>query len=156
MASLNGCPSCRAIRRLWDPRSKAVSGRPRHQTVVRFAAEHGLSQVGNSDAHALDAVGIGWTTFPGRTEHDLRAAIAAGTTHQHGSFHGTTGQLATFSGQLRKYSRDARASVGARVRRSRTGRDLGYPGGTHRPPRFEETWERQRTEAGLTGENRQR
>jgi predicted metal-dependent phosphoesterase TrpH len=130
-------------------------GRPWHSRVVGFAQEHGLPAVGNSDAHQAIAIGTGWSTFPGRTAADLRAAIAASTTHQHGSFHGTTGQLATFSGQLRKYSRDARASVGARVRRSGTGRDLGYPGGTHRPPRFEEVWERRRTEAGLTGENRQ-
>jgi hypothetical protein len=102
------------------------------------------------------AIGAGWSTFPGRTAADLRAAILAGATHQHGSFHGTTGQLATFSEQLRKYSRDARASVGAKVRRNGTGRDLGYPGGTHRPPRFEEAWQRHRTAAGLTGENRDR
>ncbi|HEY7970267.1 MAG TPA: PHP-associated domain-containing protein, partial [Candidatus Limnocylindrales bacterium] len=131
-------------------------GRPWHSRVVRFAQDHGLPAVGNSDAHQAIAIGTGWSTFPGRTAGDLRAAIAAGATHQHGSFHGTTGQLATFSGQLRKYSRDARASVRARVRRSGTGRDLGYPGGTHRPPRFEEAWERHRTEAGLTGENRPR
>ena len=131
-------------------------GRPWHSRVVRFAQDHGLPAVGNSDAHQAIAIGTGWSTFPGRTAADLRAAIAAGATHQHGSFHGTTGQLATFSGQLRKYSRDARASVRARVRRSGTGRDLGYPGGTHRPPRFEEAWERHRTEADLTGQNRQR
>jgi predicted metal-dependent phosphoesterase TrpH len=131
-------------------------GRPWHGRVVRFAAEHELPAVGNSDAHQAIAIGTGWSTFPGRSAADLRAAILAGTTHQHGSFHGTGGQLATFSEQLRKYSRDARASVGAKVRRNGTGRDLGYPGGSHRPPRFEETWRQHRTEAGLTGENRDR
>ena len=34
----------------------------------------GLSQIGNSDAHAVDAVGSGWTSFPGRTDDDVRAA----------------------------------------------------------------------------------
>ena len=74
------CAQARTLRGLLDAGDPAVApdaletfnptslGRPRHQTVVRFAADHGLAQVGNSDAHALDAVGIGWTSFPGRTE----------------------------------------------------------------------------------------
>jgi predicted metal-dependent phosphoesterase TrpH len=111
-------------------------GRPRHQAVVRFAADHGLSQIGNSDAHALDAVGIGWTSFPGRTEADLRAAILAGTTRHHGDFHETLGQLGTFRDQLRKRGRDARDEALGRVRKDGTGRDHGYPGGRQRPPRF--------------------
>ncbi len=112
-------------------------GRYWHERVVRFAADHGLAQVGNSDAHAVDAVGTGWTTFPGQTDADLRAAIVAGATRHHGAFHGTAGQLGTFGRQLRKYGRDARAEVGGRVRRDGTGRDHGYPGGQLRPPRFE-------------------
>jgi predicted metal-dependent phosphoesterase TrpH len=115
-------------------------GRPWHGRVVRFAAEHGLAVVGNSDAHQAVAIGTGWSTFPGRTADDLRAAILAGTTHQHGSFHGTGRQLATFGGQLRKYRDDARAAIRSSVRRDGTGRDLGYPGGEQRPPRFEEAW----------------
>ena len=115
-------------------------GRPWHGRVVRFAAEHGLATVGNSDAHAAHAIGTGWSTFPGRTADDLRAAIEAGTTHQHGSFHGTSGQVSVFGEQLRKYSRDARAVIRAKVYRDGTGRDLGYPGGRHRPPRFDEEW----------------
>jgi hypothetical protein len=111
-------------------------GRYRHEQVVRFAADHGLAQVGNSDAHAVEAIGTGWTSFPGRTDEDLRAAILAGTTRHHGGFHGTVGQLGTFGRQLRKYGRDARAEVGGRVRRDGTGRDHGYPGGHLRPPRF--------------------
>ncbi len=115
-------------------------GRPWHARVVRFAAEHGLTTVGNSDAHEAAAIGSGWSTFPGRTAEDLRAAIVEGSTHHHGSFQATGGQLVTFGRQLRKYSRDARATVRGRVRRDGSGRDLGYPGGTHRPPRFEEAW----------------
>ncbi len=34
-------------------------GRPWHARVVRFAEQHGLARVGNSDAHALDAIGSG-------------------------------------------------------------------------------------------------
>jgi predicted metal-dependent phosphoesterase TrpH len=114
-------------------------GRPVHRRVVAFAAEHGLAVVGNSDAHEAASVGTGWTTFPGRTADDLRSAILGRGTGWHGSFHGTASQLPTFGRQLRKYGRDTRAEVLARVRRDGTGRDLGYPGGTRRPPRLDES-----------------
>jgi predicted metal-dependent phosphoesterase TrpH len=120
-------------------------GRPWHGRVVRFATDHGLATVGNSDAHEAAAVGTGWSSFPGRTAEDLRAAILSGDTRHHGSFHGPGGQVATFGKQLRKYSRDAGAVVRARVRRDGSGRDLGYPGGRSRPPRFDEEWAAIRT-----------
>jgi predicted metal-dependent phosphoesterase TrpH len=113
-------------------------GRPVHRRVVAFAAEHGLAVVGNSDAHEAESVGIGWTTFPGHTAEDVRTAILEHRTGWHGSFHGTTSQLPTFGRQLRKYGRDTRAEVLARVRRDGTGRDLGYPGGTRRPAQLDE------------------
>jgi predicted metal-dependent phosphoesterase TrpH len=118
-------------------------GRPWHSRVVRFAAEHGLATVGNSDAHEAASIGAGWTTFPGRTAEDLRSAVLERSTRHHGSFHGT-GQVVTFGRQLRKYGRDARAVVRAQVRRDGSGRDLGYPGGDQRPPRFDEEWAAQR------------
>ena len=102
-------------------------GRPAHGRVVRFAEEHGLAKLGSSDAHALEAVGIGYTTFPGRTADELKTAILDRTTHHHGTFHQTTAQLGTFQLQLRKYGRDARANLGGRLRRDGTSRDLGYP-----------------------------
>ncbi len=111
-------------------------GRPWHDRAVRFADQHGLARVGNSDAHALAAVGSGWTTFPGRTAGDLRAAIQAGTSDHGGTFHGASGQLGVFGEQLRKRARDARDEVAGRVRRDGTGRDHGYPGGRSRPPRY--------------------
>ena len=114
----------------------ALGRSPWHERAVRFARDHGLPQLGNSDAHAAAQVGAGWTTFPGLLPEDLRAAIRAGTTRHHGTFHGTVGQLGTFGQQLRKYGRDARAELGGRVRRDGTGRDHGYPGGHLRPPRF--------------------
>jgi hypothetical protein len=117
-------------------------GRPWHDRVVRFADDHGLARVGNSDAHALDAVGAGWTTFPGRTADELRAAIAARTTDHGGAFHGTAGQFGVFGRQLRKRAVDARDEVVGRVRRSGTGRDHGYPGGRARPPQYEPPAER--------------
>jgi predicted metal-dependent phosphoesterase TrpH len=111
-------------------------GRPWHGRVVRFANEHGLAMIGNSDAHAVEAVGTGWTTFPGHTAEDLRRAILARTTRHHGTFHAGTAQVATFGRQLRKYGRDARDHVAGVIRGDGTGRDLGYPGGRHRPPRL--------------------
>jgi len=127
-------------------------GRPWHGRVVAFAALHGLATVGNSDAHEARAVGTGWSSFPGRTAEDLRSAILAHETHHHGSFHPTGGQVATFGRQLRKYTRDARAVVRGTVRRDGSGRDLGYPGGRHRPPRFDEEWAELRS--GNGGANR--
>ena len=132
------CAQGFALRRLLDDapeyRPDAIEafnpttlGRPWHAKVVRFADETGLPKVGNSDAHSLDAIGVGWTTFPGRTASDLRAAIANGSTHHHGSFHGPSHQLATFGAQLRKYGRDARDGFNGRLLHQGAGRDLGYP-----------------------------
>ncbi len=130
-------------------------GRPWHGRVVRFAAEQGLPTVGNSDAHAAAAIGTGWTTFPGHDPDDLRQAIVEGRTHHHGSFHGTASQLGTFGQQLRKYGRDARDTALGKIRRDGTARDLGYPGGRHRPPRLEEALAAERAggapEARITG-----
>lgn len=102
-------------------------GRPWHGRVVRFADEHGLARVGNSDAHSLDAIGSGYTTFEGHDGEALRAAIAEASTHHHGTFHATGAQLGTFGAQLRKYGRDARANLGGRLRGDGSRRDLGYP-----------------------------
>jgi predicted metal-dependent phosphoesterase TrpH len=143
------CAQAPSLRRLLahpDPRRRpdgletfnpTLLGRVGHTRAAAFAREHGLAAIGNSDAHAADQVGAGYTTFPGRSAADLRAAILAGETHAHGSFHGTASQLSTFAGQLRKYGRDARDEVGGRVLRRGTGRDHGYPGGHLRPPRYD-------------------
>lgn len=143
------CAQGWVLRRLLDDPDPAVHpdaletfnptalGRPWHDRVVRFADEHGLAHIGNSDAHALDAIGVGWTTFEGRTAADLRASIAAGTTEHGGSFHGAGGQVGVFGRQLAKRARDARAEIAGRVRRDGTGRDHGYPGGRSRPPRYD-------------------
>ena len=133
------CAQGWVLRRLLDDRDPAARpdaletfnptalGRPWHDRVVRFAEDNGLAMVGNSDAHALGAIGAGWTDFPGWTAADLRAAIGAHETVFHGSFHGTSGQVRTFGRQLAKYGRDAHAEVKGRIRRDGSGRDLGYP-----------------------------
>ena len=142
------CAQGWVLRRLLDDADAAVHpdaietfnptalGRPWHDRVVRFADRHALARVGNSDAHALDAIGVGWTTFPGRTAADLRRAIVERRTDHGGSFHGTAGQVGVFGRQLRKRAIDARDEVRGRVFRDGTGRDHGYPGGRARPPRY--------------------
>jgi hypothetical protein len=143
------CAQGGAIRRLLDDDNEAVHpdaletwnptalGKYGHGAVVRFAAEVGLPAVGNSDAHALGAIGSCWTTFPGRTADDVRIAIESGTTASHGAFHGSFEQLGVYGGQLAKYARGWRATALGALRRDGTGRDLGYPGGTQRPAAFD-------------------
>ncbi len=143
------CAQGRTLRRLiaeQDPRYRpdalevfnpTVLGRVRHQTVVEFAREVGLPPIGNSDAHAAEAIGRGWTTFAGHDSDDLRRAIESGATQWHGSFHATGAQVGVFGRQLRKYSRDVGAELRGRVLRTGTGRDHGYPGGQLRPPAFD-------------------
>lgn len=129
-------------------------GRPWHSRVVRFAGDHGLPTIGNSDAHATAAIASGWTTFPGRTAGELRDAILEHRTKHHGAFHASAAQLPTFGRQLRKYGRDARDTVLGRIRRDGTARDLGYPGGRHRPPRFEEAFAAENAEFVRSREGR--
>jgi predicted metal-dependent phosphoesterase TrpH len=143
------CAQGWVLRRLLDDPDPAVHpdaletfnptalGRPWHDRVVRFANDHGLAHVGNSDAHALAMIGTGWTTFAGRSAAELRSAIEAGATEHGGSFHGATGQLGVFGQQLRKRARDARDDVRGRIRNDGSGRDHGYPGGRARPPRYD-------------------
>jgi hypothetical protein len=107
------------------------------QRVQAFIERHELAGIGNSDAHTLEAIGQGYTTFPGRTADDLRVAILERRTSWDGIFHPTASQLSVFGRQLRKRGRDVRDEVGGRVRRDGTGRDHGYPGGRSRPPRYE-------------------
>ena len=148
------CAQGRVLRNLLDDGDETVRpdgletfnptalGRPWHDRVVRFADEHGLARVGNSDAHALDAIGAGWTTFEGRTAEELRRAIEARETDHEGSFHDAVGQVGVFGKQLTKRARDARDELAGRVRRDGTGRDHGYPGGRARPPRYDPADER--------------
>ena len=158
------CAQGRSIRRLAadpDPRYRpdaletfnpTALGRPRHRQTLELAAELGLAMVGNSDAHTAEAIGQGWSTFPGRTAEDLRRAILGRHTHWHGSFHGTSLQLSVFALQLRKYGRGWRQTVRGQVLRNGTGRDLGYPGGRLRPAIFDRQASRGLVQAGRPGE----
>jgi hypothetical protein len=144
------CISARALRGLLadpDPTvhpdgieafNPTATGRPWQPRVVAFAAEHGLAAIGSSDAHRPEHIGRGATRFPGRSADDLRAAILARATTWEGTFHGPLEQVGLLGHQVRKYARDIGAEVRGRVLRDGTGRDLGYPGGRQRPPRFVE------------------
>ena len=113
-------------------------GRRWHPRVVSFAAQHGLAQVGDSDAHLATHIGQGLTRFEGRTAADLRRAVEARATSWEGAFYPPFAQVGMFGLQVRKYARDMRDEVRGRILRDGTGRDLGYPGGRRRPARFEE------------------
>jgi hypothetical protein len=105
--------------------------------VPAFAEEVGLSPVAGSDAHHALKVGRALTTFRGRSAADLRAAILAKETGWQGGPYSWSEQVRMFSRQLGKYGAALRDDVGGAVRRDGTGRDLGYPGGRARPPRYD-------------------
>src|SRR5499427_3991145 len=46
-----------------------------NQMARRLCEAAGRAEVGNSDAHIVDAIGLAYTTFPGRTPQALRRAI---------------------------------------------------------------------------------
>jgi hypothetical protein len=142
------CASARAIRRLQanpDPRfhldaleafNPTSAGRSHHAKVVALADELEMAAVGGSDGHLLEAIATGYTTFPGRTADDLRRAILEHRTGWHGEFWTFGFEVQMYGRQLRKYGRDIRDDLRGALLRTRTGRDLGYPGGRLRPPRF--------------------
>jgi len=113
-------------------------GRHWHPRVVAFAAEHGLAALANSDAHLPAHIGQATTRFEGRDAQDLRRAIEARMTTWEGSFYPPFAQVGLFGRQVRKYARDVRDEVRGKLLRDGSGRDLGYPGGRRRPPRYEE------------------
>jgi predicted metal-dependent phosphoesterase TrpH len=66
----------------------STAGRTRHGARLALnARELGLPGVGNSDAHVLEGIGTGRTTFPGSTAADYRAAIASGEVLPDGDAH---------------------------------------------------------------------
>ena len=66
----------------------------------------------------------------------LGAALVIGC----GSAFAQGGDLAGVTMRVLDDVSDVEAVVKAQVRRDGSGRDLGYPGGSHRPPRFDEEW----------------
>ena len=118
---------------------KYVRGR-----VNRLAAELSIPIVGNSDAHVPAAVGRAWTSFPGSTADELRAAILSGTTRVGGgSDHTLSESPGIFARQMARNIIGVGQDLAGQTRpiwglgAPRRGRDLGYPGGRHRPPRLD-------------------
>ncbi len=65
----------------------SVAGRVAHQRARALNREVlCLPVMAGSDAHASDLIGSAYTTFPGCTADDLRAAFVSGTTRAHGRF----------------------------------------------------------------------
>jgi predicted metal-dependent phosphoesterase TrpH len=54
-----------------------------NQMAHRLCEAAGCAELGNSDAHILDAIGRAYTSFPGRSPQSLRAAIGQGRTAAH-------------------------------------------------------------------------
>ena len=85
---------CRAVD-CDDPRQRpdaielfnpSFAGRVRHRQAIELNRRLGLAETGGSDAHHLELIGTAWTSFPGRSAPDFRAAIAARTTAAEGRF----------------------------------------------------------------------
>ena len=64
----------------------SLAGRGSRQRALVLASQHGLAEIGSSDAHMLCMVGLAYTQFDGRTPEDLRQAILAGATRPEGRF----------------------------------------------------------------------
>ena len=143
------CASARTIRHLMDEADPiyhpdALEGF--NPTTARmkwshrapaFAEEMGIAAIAGSDAHRARNVGRAVTTFSGDSVADLREAIAQRDTGWDGTAYSWPEQLRMFRHQLGKNATALRDDVGGKVRRDGTGRDLGYPGGRARPPRFD-------------------
>jgi predicted metal-dependent phosphoesterase TrpH len=143
------CASGRSIRRLMnDPDpifhpdgieafNPTTAGTRWGARAPEFVAAIGVAALASSDAHRAEDVGQAVTTFEGSSTAELRHAIETRQTGWEGTKYTWPGQVATFRRQLGKYASGIRDNVSGKVRRDGTGRDLGYPGGRHRPPRLE-------------------
>lgn len=79
----------------------SYAGRVRHDARMKLnAAELGLPGVGNSDAHVLEGIGTGFTTFPGHTATDYRAAVVAGDVTADGSHWSSSHNVGVYRRQL--------------------------------------------------------
>lgn len=60
----------------------------------------GIPGVGNSDAHVLEGIGSGFTTFAGHTAHDYRESVVAGNVAAEGEFWSTAHNVDVYRRQL--------------------------------------------------------
>ena len=64
----------------------SIAGRARRPHRVTLNELMGFASVGNSDAHVLELVGSGWTSFAGTSSAEYRAAIEGRTTQAEGQY----------------------------------------------------------------------
>ena len=157
------CASERTIRKLMDEAdpvfhpdglegfNPTTAGRAlRHwsRRAPALADELGIAATGGSDAHRAGNVGSTVTIVrqSGTLEASLRRALAECDTRWEGHGYSWRGQIDMFSQQSRKNLVALRDEIRGKVLRDGTGRDLGYPGGRHRPVTFD------RAAAGLPPE----
>jgi predicted metal-dependent phosphoesterase TrpH len=77
------------------------AGRMRQRARLELnATELGLPGVGNSDAHTLEHIGTGYTTFPGHTAEDYRRAVLTGTVEPGGDHWSATHNIGVYRRQL--------------------------------------------------------
>lgn len=79
----------------------SYAGRVRHDARMEMnAAELGLPGVGNSDAHVLEGIGTGFTSFAGHTADDYRIALLAGDVSAEGTHWSSTHNVDVYRRQL--------------------------------------------------------
>lgn len=74
--------------------NSSLAGRGSRPHALALAEQHGLAQVGGSDAHMMAMIGLARTRFPGRSTDELRAALLQRSTFAEGRF-ATPTEMAT-------------------------------------------------------------
>ena len=89
----------------------SVAGRARrpHRHALNQLME--LAAVGNSDAHVIEHVGTGWTSFPGAGAEDYRRAIADRTTEAEGEYWTHWHNVSVYGRQLVAKARHVRHTL---------------------------------------------
>jgi predicted metal-dependent phosphoesterase TrpH len=107
----------------------SLAGRASRPRALALALEHGLAQVGASDAHMVAMIGLARTRFPGTSVTALRAALENASTTAEGRFASPAEMAAEAIPQLARslvhlplrrivrYARGQRASLALRSRR---------------------------------------
>jgi predicted metal-dependent phosphoesterase TrpH len=105
----------------------STAGRYGRAATARLAVELGLPVVGNSDAHTIDTIGDGYTTFPGSTLEDYRRAVLEGTTSGSCVTWGPARELLIYRRQFGKQVRDVSRWARRNLLHDDVPRDLGVP-----------------------------
>lgn len=86
-------------------RSRQIARRRLNEDLLHLAA------VGNSDAHVLEGIGTAWTSFPGASAAEYRAALEAGATRPDGAFWSNLYNVAVYRRQLVAKARHLRHTL---------------------------------------------